>query len=143
MKNEKMTIGTVNPAPRVLLMGCACVVTSMLTLEQLRKYCVYLPEELELKNRRGEVIYAIRLDDEAPGCITDEDTVYSGTTTEDGRATVTVLIDPECRDKKEAVRQNLSAALKRLNTLERRLTAKLPGLVEAERKAWEPAGNLS
>lgn len=124
---------------RALLMGCACVVTSRLTLEQLEKFCVYLPEALELKDEDGEVIYAIDFSDETPGRVSDDMTVYSRAVTADGRPTATILIDPECADRKNAVRESIGLGLALLETLECRLEAMLPELAEAERKAWIPS----
>lgn len=124
---------------RALLMGCACVVMSRLTLEQLEKYCIYLPEELKLKNEEGEVIYTIDFSDETPGRVTDDMTVYSRAVTEDGRPTATILIGPECTDRENAIMETIGLGLALLETLECRLEAMLPELAEAERKAWIPS----
>ena len=137
MENENMVSEMTLSGPRALLMGCACVVKSRLTPGEIEKFCIYNPEALVMKNDQGEEIFRIDLDDETPGCITREAAVFSKVTTEEGKATITVLIDPECEDKKKAIMESVGPGLRLLEVLEQQLVAKLPGLADEEKKAWE------
>ena len=143
MEYESLISEAAGQNSRALVIGCVCVVTSRLTLEQLEKYCIYLPEELELKSDEGEVLYALDFSDGTPGCVSDERTVYSTAVTADGRPTVTILLDPECEDRKKAVMKSIGWGLARLEVLESRLEEMLPVLAEAERKAWAKSGDMN
>lgn len=122
---------------RALLMGCACVVKSLLTPEQIEKYCIYDPEALVKKNEAGEVVFRIDLNGELPGSITPEGAVFSKVKTTDGKATITVIIDPECEDRKAALMETVGPGLRRLEEMEPKLLAKLPDLAEKEKQAWD------
>ena len=119
---------------RATIMGCACVITSGLTVEQIEDFRKYLPEALKLTDEMsGEGVFSIDLDD-GPGCITEEKAVFIRTRTPDGKATITVVLDPEIEDKRETVRDKIGASLVALNRLEEQLLGKLDELGETVRR---------
>ena len=116
---------------RAVIMGCACVITSRFTVEELESFRNYLPDALVLKNDEDEEIYRIGLEEEFNGGkILDDLTSYSKTKAPGGKATVTVLIDPEDDDKAEAIRIAFGAALLRLEELEEQMLSRLEELKE-------------
>ena len=135
--NENMVADMNTTGARALLMGCACVVKSMLTPEQIEKFCIYDPEALVKKNEAGEAVFRIDLDGELPGSITPERAVFSKVKTTDGKATITVIIDPECEDRKAALMETVGPGLRQLEEMEPQLLAKLPDLAEKEKQAWD------
>ena len=142
MENENMISEMIGTEARALLMGCACVVKSMLTPEEIEKFCIYHPEALVMKNEAGEEVFKIDLDGEIPGCITKEAAVFSKVKTVDGKATITVIIDPECEDRKTALLETVGPGLRVLDEMERQLVKMLPDLAEEEKKAWEMFAQL-
>ena len=142
MDNENMVAEMDMARSRALLMGCACVVRSMLTPKQIEKFCIYMPEALVKRNEAGEEVFRIDLDGELPGSVTPDAAVFSKVTTVDGKATVTILIDPECEDKKRVVMEKIGQGLRHLEEMEPRLLALLPELAEKERKAWDMFAQL-
>ena len=137
MDNENTVTEMNMTGARALLMGCACVVRSMLTPEQIEKFCIYDPEALVKTNSAGEEIFRIDLDGELPGSITPERAVFSKVKTTDGKATITVMIDPECVDRKAAVMEIVGPGLRQLEEMEPQLLARLPELAEKEKHAWD------
>ncbi len=137
MKNETMISELNTSGARAVLMGCACVVKSMLTPEQIEKFCVYYPEALVKKNDTGEEVFRIDIDRELPGSITPDGAVFSKVTTAEGKATITVIIDPECENRKAVVMEKIGPGLRMLEEMEPKLIAMLSELEEKEKQAWE------
>ena len=118
---EKMT-------KRVIVMGCACVITSFLTVEQIENFRKYLPEALKLTDETsGREVCSIELDD-GPGSIVDGKVTFSRTKTPDGMASITLLLDPEIEDKAEMVKTQIGASLIALDRLETLLLERLKEL---------------
>ena len=116
---------------RAVVMGCACVVTSWFTVKELEEFENYLPEALVLKNEEDEEIYRISVEEDCNGGkILDDRTSYSKANVPGGKATVTVLIDPEEDDKAEAIRNVFGAALLRLEELEGQMLSRQEELKE-------------
>ncbi len=118
---------------RAIVMGCACVIFSKLTCEQYEMYRQYHPEALKLINEDDQVNFSVDLED-GPGHIETDATVFSRTRTPDGKATITVVIDPEEDNKAELIKKHFGAALLRLDELEEQLLLNLPGLKEEAQK---------
>lgn len=116
-------------ASRCVIMGCACIITSALTVEQIEQYKLCRPEPLELTDD-NKTIVALDIDD-GPGYIDGNNVVYSRVKDPEGRATITLLLDPEAEDKVELVRKRIGATLLRLNDLEEQMLQKI-GDVETE-----------
>ena len=113
---------------RVMIMGCACVITSFLTVEQIENFRKYLPKALKLTDETsGNEVCSIELDD-GPGSIVDGKFTFSRTKTPDGMASITLLLDPEIEDKAEMVKTRIGASLIVLDRLETLLLERLKEL---------------
>ena len=114
---------------RAVVMGCACVITSRMTVEQIEKYVVYHPEALCLVDEDDKTVFEVALED-GPGHIEAHKAGYSRTKTPDGRATITVVIDPEAEDKSALVLKHFGKALMHLEELEDQLLKRAGELEE-------------
>ena len=113
---------------RGFIMGCACVITSDLTPEQIRMYQKYRPESLVLADgNSGEEIFRLDMDD-SPGMLNSDQAVLSRVTTAEGKATITIVFDPAIEDRTETFLERCGTGLTRLIELERRLTENLEEL---------------
>jgi len=121
---------------KATVMGCACVVTSNLTPEEIRRFEKFDPEALILK-KDGEPVYALQLTDENPGFVLEDRAEYSSVTTADGKATITILLDPAVEDRERHVRDQIGSGLLKLNELESQLQERTAGLLEMEQAAGQ------
>lgn len=113
------------PAPRVRILGCACIIRSDFTPEELRDFKRYLPEALTMYGDNNEPVFAIALVEDSSGSLTEYGAVFSRKTNSDGKALMTILIDPDCDDAKETIRQHLGSSLLRLMEMEKQLKSKV------------------
>ncbi len=119
---------------KVIVAGCACVVFSELTPEEIERFKRYQPDALTMCDKSNpENTFTSDIDD-GPGKLEDSTAVFSRTKSVEGKATITILLDPEEEDKPAMVRQNLGPALIRLRELEAALLNRLDGLAEAEKE---------
>ena len=116
---------------KAVVFGCACVIISELTPEDVKRYQLYQPDMLTLADES----YKVDLDDDGPGCICDDRASLSKTTSADGKATITVLLDPENDDKTELVRAKIGPCLVKLDRLENQLLAGLEEITKEEDRA--------
>ena len=122
-----------NEFRRAIVMGCACVITSRLTVKQIENFKRYMPEMLVMVDEEGKSVFTIDISHEA-GCLEDDKAVYSSTKTPDGKATITVVIDPDAEDKVELVKKHFGVALLRLEEIEKGLLSCLDNLNEEIQK---------
>ena len=122
---------------KAVVMGCACVVVSSLTPEQIESAKRYAPEVLKLTNETGEEMYSLDIEKGQPGRVDDDEAVYSECKTADGMATITILIDPEGEDKARMVQEQLGASLLKLHRLEEQILERMDGITENETQARE------
>ena len=119
---------------KVIVAGCACVVFSELTPEKIERFKRYQPDALTMCDESNpENTFTMDIDD-GPGKLEDSTAVFSRTKSVEGKATITILLDPEEEDKPAMVQQNLGPALLRLRELEAALLTRMDGLAEAEKK---------
>ncbi|MCR5566403.1 MAG: hypothetical protein K6F61_06095 [Clostridiales bacterium] len=124
-----------NEFNRVLVAGCACVITSLLTYEEIERYKRYHPEALTMLDDDGQDVFAIDTTD-GPGCLLKDRAEYSCMKSADGKATITILLMPDIDDKEAAIREKICPCLPHLDELERQLLEKLGMLEEEENKAF-------
>lgn len=113
--------GSVIYPPKARIDGCACIITSAFTPEEIRDFRRYMPEALVLKNAEGEPLFAVDIDETSPGSINQYGVVFSKHTNREGNATATILLDPECEDCERLVRDKIGSAILSLVELEERL----------------------
>jgi len=120
---------------KAVVVGCACVVFSDLTPEQIESFKSYQPHALTMSDENSlEEIFSLDIDD-GPGHLEDDGAVYSRTKSAEGKATMTILVDPEHEDKLTVVQNELGRALLKLQKMEQMLLGKLDSLAETEEKA--------
>ena len=121
---------------KAVVMGCACVVVSSLTPDEIDRFNRYDPDALVLK-KDGEPVFSIRMDD-GPGTLLEDAANYSRTTSADGKATITILLDPDAEDKAALVQKDVGASLLKLDELEKQIV----GMTEHLQEMEEAAGAL-
>ena len=109
-----------NAMPKAVIMGAACVIFSSLTPEEVDRFKAYRPESLILMDEDGEEIFTLDIDN-GPGNLSNEKAVLSRAKSAEGKATITILLNPEAEDKLDLVMKNLGPAMLRLETLENQL----------------------
>ena len=122
-----------NEFRRAVVMGCACVVTSRLTVEQIENFKHYMPEMLTMVDEEGKPVFTVDIGDEA-GRLENDKAVYSNTKMPDGKATITILIDPDEEDKPGIVKKHFGIALLRLEEIEQGMLSYTDDLNETIRK---------
>ena len=128
---------------KAIVMGCACIVVSSLTPEQIENAKQYAPETLILTDEKGEELYRLDLESKTPGCVEEDHAVYSDCTTADGKATITIIVDPSEENKKQMILNNLGASLLKLDQLEKSLMARLDQILKKKDQAGELVVALS
>lgn len=132
-KNVLNVEGAVEKMSKVIIAGCACIYFSNLTPEDVDRYKTYAPEALTLYDEDDEVVFTLDIDN-GPGSITLEKAVLSRSKSANGKATVTILIDPEKEDKLGLIRETIGSALLLLEDLEEQLLEKAGKLKERQDK---------
>ena len=120
MNNQNGKQERMNAMLKAVVMGAACVIFSSLTPEDVDRVKAYRPESLILTDESGEEIFTLDIDD-GPGSLSNEKAVLSRAKSAEGKATITILLDPEAEDKLALVQKNLGPAMLRLETLEKQL----------------------
>ena len=118
---------------KAVVMGCACVIFSSLTPDEIRSFKNLHPEALKVNGEENGVDFTIDIDD-GPGHIDTEGATFSNMTSAAGKATITVLIDPEMEDPVSAVTEMIGGPIMRLIELEEHLTELLPKLEDDEKE---------
>lgn len=117
--------------PKVVIMGSACVIISSLTPEDVDRYKNYHPEALTMVDEDDAEVFALDIDN-GPGRLSNEKAVLSRAKSSDGKATITILLNPEEEDKVTLVQKRLGAALLRLEDMEKCLIEKNGKLKSSE-----------
>ncbi len=118
---------------RAVVMGCACVIFSALTPEDIRRFKTLHPEALKMTDADSGTSFSIDIG-EGPGRIRPEGATFSRITSSEGKATITVLMDPEMHDPISLVKSQIGSSLMSLFALEARLTELLPTLDDEEKE---------
>ena len=122
-----------NANNRVLVAGCACIIFSRLTPEEIRQFKTYHPEALVMEDDiTGEPVFAVDLDEESPGSLTSCGATFGKVTSADGKATITIVLDPASDNPAELVQQKLASPLLLLDEIEQQLVELLPKLKEEQ-----------
>lgn len=127
------SIVKIDNAATITITGAAAVLTSAVKLDDWKRVAEFMPEELQLVDEDTEEILFKVAVGEGPGSMNEYGVVFGSVVGTDGKATVTVLLDPETEDKKELVRKTVGSALLDLNKIE----AEVPGMLEEIAKMEE------
>ncbi len=126
--------------PTVLIAGAACIVFSCFTPDEIRLFKTFRPEALQMKDAdTKEPVFTMDLDEDGgPGSIKEDGAVFSEVSSADGKATITVLIDPSAKNRTELVEEKIGGALKRLMYLQEMLKKQLPEVKQEQQiiRGW-------
>ena len=122
-----------NEFRRAVVMGCACVITSRLTVEQIENFKRYMPETLIMVDEEGKAVFTVDIGD-AAGSLEENKAVYSNTKAPDGKATITIVIDPDAEDKPGLIKKHFGAALLRLEEIEQVMLSNMDDLNDVIKK---------
>lgn len=117
-------------AANVQIAGNACVITSAVKREDLELISKYRPDELKLFDGEGkekEEKFSVMVTDENAGSLNRYGALFGPTTSAEGYATITLLIDPDETDVKQMVQDKIGAALLMLDQVE----AHVPEVIDA------------
>lgn len=132
---EKTTIAALankDNACQAVIVGSSCVIKSTLTPEEIKQLKKLHPEALLMSDENGEPVFAIDIDDENPGSINSFGACFGNATSADGKATITILLDPTSENTTDLVYEKLGAALANLDDMETQLAEAIPTLAEEE-----------
>ena len=124
-------------AMNAVIQGSACVITSALTAEQIKRFKKYHPEWLTLYEE-DDPIFAIGYDPEGPGSIDGNGAMFGSAADAEGHATITVMLNPAEEDLEKLVSDRIGRALLKLKDLEEMLVDELADL-DAEEAAIRAA----
>lgn len=117
---------------KVYIMGCAAVIVSTVALEDWKLVEKYAPKMLEVVDEEGNTVFTVRTDS-GPGHCTKEEVVWGEAAEPDGKATITLLIDTDIDNKREAVMDICGSALLDLMEIEK----EMPNLLKEIRENLE------
>ena len=116
---------------RIYITGAAAVLVSGVKLEDWKKADKYAPESLKIVNDKGDPVFRIVVD-EGGGTVNEYGICWGSYTSEDGYATVTVLLDDDIEDKKAAVMDIMGSAILDLTEIEKGMFKILEEIREKE-----------
>lgn len=119
---------------QAVIVGSSCVVKSTLTPDEIKKMKKLHPEALTMVDEDGEPVFAIDIDERTPGSINSFGACFGNATSSDGKATITVLLEPTAENPDDLVYDKLGKALSNLDMMENELREMLPELHEEERR---------
>ncbi len=117
---------------RIYVIGSAAVIISGVKLEDWKLVEEYAPEALKTMDKKGEPTFRI-MTAEGTGTMNRYGVVWGTHVSEEGNATVTILLDDEVDNRKEAVMNVVGSAL--LNVVEIEKT--IPEIIEEIHKKQE------
>ena len=120
-----------NNAAKAKISGSAVVITSDCSVEDLQKVKKYHPEALCLYDENKEPTYAVDIDSDSPGSINMFGATFSAVPDSDGKATITVLLEPGC-DRQEVVYDKIGRPLMMLSNFEKTLPDVLAQVAEED-----------
>ena len=105
---------------KVYMMGAAAVVVSGVKLEDWKLVEKYAPEALRIVDESGETVFRV-MTQKGTGSMNRYGVVGGSYLSEEGNATVTILVDDEVENPKEAVMDVIGSALLDLADIEKDL----------------------
>ena len=116
------------------VLGCAAVVVSAVNLEDWKLIEEHSPESLELKNDSGNTIFRV-MTNQGPGYLAKNYAVFGTPTTADGKATITILLDPDSDDKTGIIQDALADPLLKLIKMEGSVPEIMDNLLKKQKDA--------
>ena len=119
---------------QAIIVGSSCVVKSTLTPADIKRIKKFHPEALVMEDEDGDPVFAIDIDEEMPGSINNNGACFGNATSSDGKATITIVLDPAAENTEDLVYERLGRALMYLKDMEEQLAEALPELDTEERE---------
>lgn len=119
---------------QAIIVGSSCVVKSTLTPADIKRIKKFHPEALVMEDEDGDPVFAIDIDEEMPGSINNNGACFGNATSSDGKATITIVLDPAAENTEDLVYDRLGRALMYLKDMEEQLAEALPELDTEERE---------
>ncbi len=116
---------------KIHILGAAAVVVSTVKLEDWKLAEKYAPEKLRKLDENGEPVFKV-MTSKGTGSINHYGVVWGNYPTEEGYATVTILIDEEVENKKGAVMDVAGSALLDLIEIEKAMPEVISSIREKE-----------
>lgn len=116
-------------AVKIHTLGAAGVLVSTVKLEDWKRVEKYAPEALSVMNEEGELTFRVKTA-KGTGSMNRYGIVWGTHTSEDGCATVTVVLDDGVKNKKEAIMNVMGPGIPELMRIEE----KIPGILEEIRR---------
>lgn len=117
---------------QAIVMGSSCVVKSALTPEQIERIKKFHPDALKMYDENDELAFRIDINQATPGSINEYGVCFGSGKSSDGKATVTVLLDPQVENPAELVYEKLGRALMYLKEMESQLEEAMPEMTAEE-----------
>ena len=105
---------------KVYIVGCVAVIVSTVALEDWRLVERYAPKKLTVVDEDGNTVFTVRTDCGGGRCTHDE-LVWGEAADENGKATITILLDTDIDNKREAVMDICGSALLDLMDIEKEM----------------------
>ena len=131
------SIVKIDNAAHVDISGASAVLVSDVALSDWERVEKFNPEEMVILDEEKEPIFKVKVASEGPGSVNEYGVTFGAYTNEGGKATVTVLLDEEIDDKREAVREIMGTALLTLNEIEQKIPDLLEKIAQKEAKIDE------
>ena len=115
-------------AATIKVVGGVAVVESVAKLAEIKKLAKYRPDALKLFEGTGkdkECVFAVGAASQGPGSISRFGASFGTATTEDGKATITMMIPEGTADAKKWVMEAVSTAILNLNKVEAQFSGAL------------------
>ncbi len=142
----KKLFSTCSAQSRAMMAGYACIIFSRLTPEEINLFKIFRPEAMTLLDEEtGEEVFSLDIEEGQPGSLRPDFALFSTVPSADGKATITVLLDPSGHARTELVKKKLGKGLKRLDQLEEQMIALLPEVKRDQEVvlSWfEPQSNM-
>ena len=118
---------------KVYILGAAAVVISSVKLKDWELVEKYAPEALKILNEKGEPVFKVATAT-GTGSMNCYGVVWGTYVSEEGYATVTILLDEEVENKKEAVMDVIGTALLDLAGIENAMPKLLEEIAEKQKE---------
>ena len=118
---------------KIVILGAAAVLVSGVKLEDWKLVEKHMPEALLIADQDGEPVFRVAACS-GGGSVNQYGICWGNHTDEEGRATVTALLDEGVEDKKAAVTDIMGSALLKLMDMEREIPSLLEEIQEKQQE---------
>ena len=125
--------GNKDNGAQAVIAGASCIIKSRLTPDEIKRVKKLHPEAMTMVDEEGKPVFAIDINDETPGSINNFGACFGAATSSDGKATITVNVQPDVENMEDFVYEKIGKALSCLSELEDGIVEAMPQMDEEER----------